>query len=104
MYAIVNIAGEQVKVAPKTRCFTAKLPHEVGSEVTFEEVLLIEDEKKPSFGMPFVKGAKVVAEVIKHLKGDKVTVFKKKRRKGYKVKRGHRQDHTQLLIKTITKN
>lgn len=106
MYAIVKIAGEQIKLEPNTRCLTAKLPYEVGSEVTFEEdkILLIEDDKGPAFGTPFVKGGKVTAEVIAHLKGDKVIVFKKKRRKGYKVKKGHRQAHTQLLIKNITKN
>ena len=89
---------------PETRCFAPKLPYKAGEEVTFEEVLLIEDGEKADFGMPVLKGWKVVAEVVKHLKGDKVTVFKKKRRKGYTVKRGHRQDHTQLLIKQIIKN
>ena len=105
MYAIVEIANEQVKVIPKSRCYTAKLPYKVGEKVIFEEdkILLIEDEKGPTFGMPFVKGSKVVAEVINHVKGSKVITFKMQRRKGRRVKRGHRQDHTELLIKTITK-
>ena len=102
MYAIVNIAGEQIKVTPKATCYTPKLPNEIGSQVTFDQVLLVENEKEVSFGAPFIKGAKVVAKVIAHPKGDKVIVFKKKRRKGYKKTQGHRQDHTQLLIETIT--
>ena len=103
MYAIVKIAGEQIKVSPQTKCYTAKLPHEVGSQVTFDEVMLIEDDKGPSIGTPIIKGATVTAKVIQHTKGDKVTVFKKKRRKGYRVKKGHRQDHTHLFIEKITK-
>ena len=106
MYAIVKIAGEQCKVSPENRCFVPKLPHEVGSQVTFGEndILLVEDEKGPSFGTPYVKGGKVIAEVVKHTQGPKKIVFKKKRRKGYKVKRGHRQNYTQLLIKSITQS
>ena len=104
MYAIVKISGEQIKIRPKERCYTALLPHKVGSKVTFDEVMLVEDDKGPSFGAPFIKGAKVIAKVLKHFKGDKVVIFKKKRRQGYRVKKGHRQDHTQILIETITKN
>ncbi|MEM7362201.1 MAG: 50S ribosomal protein L21 [Bacteroidota bacterium] len=104
MYAIVKISDEQIKVAPKTRCFTPKLPEKEGSEVTFDEVLLVEDGKEVAIGTSVLKEWKVVAEVVKHIKGDKVTVFKKKRRQGYRVKRGHRQEHTQILIKKITKN
>ena len=104
MYAIVKISKEQIKVSPKTRCFAPKLPYKEGDEVTFDQVLLVEDGKEVAIGTPVVKDWKVVAEVVKHIKGDKVTVFKKKRRQGYRVKRGHRQDHTQLLIKKIAKD
>ena len=103
MYAIVEIAGHQYKVEKDQRIFVNRLDGEEGSKVTFDNVLLIEDKGKITVGAPAIKGAKVSAKVESHLKGDKVIVFKKKRRKGYKVKNGHRQYLTQLTIGAITK-
>ena len=103
MYAIVEIAGHQFKVEKDQRIFVNRLDGEEGSKVTFDKVLLIEDKGKVTVGAPAIKGAKVSAKVESHLKGDKVIVFKKKRRKGYKVKNGHRQYLTQLTIGAITK-
>jgi len=101
MYAIVEIAGHQYKVEKDQRIFVNRLEGEEGSKVTFDKVLLIEDGGKVTVGAPAIKGAKVTAEVLNHLKGDKVIVFKKKRRKGYKKKNGHRQSFTELSIKGI---
>ncbi len=103
MYAIVEIAGHQYKVEKDQRIFVNRLEGKEGSKVNFENVLLIEDKGKVTVGAPAIKGAKVSAKIESHLKGDKVIVFKKKRRKGYKVKNGHRQYLTQLIIGTITK-
>ena len=104
MYAIVDIAGKQMKATPNSTLYVPKLNKEVDQTVIFDQVLLVEDAdiNKVYIGKPFVEAAKVTAKVVAHVKGDKVTVFKKKRRKGYKVKRGHRQDHTQLTIEKIT--
>jgi large subunit ribosomal protein L21 len=103
MYAIVEIAGHQFKVEKDQRIFVNRLEGKEGSKVTFENVLLIEDKGKVTVGAPAIKGAKVSAKIESHLKGDKVIVFKKKIRKGYKVKNGHRQQLTQLTIASITK-
>ena len=103
MYAIVEIAGHQYKVEKDQRIFVNRLEGEEGSEVTFDNVLLIEDGGKVEVGAPAIKGAKVSAKIESHLKGDKIIVFKKKRRKGYTVKNGHRQYLTQITIGTITK-
>tara|TARA_B100000795_G_scaffold79356_1_gene56876 strand:- start:6851 stop:7165 length:315 start_codon:yes stop_codon:yes gene_type:complete len=103
MYAIVEIAGHQFKVEKDQRIFVNRLEGEEGSEVTFDNVLLIEDGGKVEVGAPAIKGAKVSAKIESHLKGDKIIVFKKKRRKGYTVKNGHRQYLTQITIGTITK-
>ena len=103
MYAIVEIAGHQYKVEKDQRIFVNRLEGKEGSKVNFENVLLIEDKGKVTVGAPAIKGAKVSAKIESHLKGDKVIVFKKKRRKGYKVKNGHRQYLTQLTIGAITK-
>tara|TARA_Y100001978_G_scaffold162801_1_gene149383 strand:+ start:184 stop:552 length:369 start_codon:yes stop_codon:yes gene_type:complete len=103
MYAIVEIAGHQYKVEKDQRIFVNRLEGKEGSKVNFENVLLIEDKGKVTVGAPAIKGAKVSAKIESHLKGDKVVVFKKKRRKGYKVKNGHRQYLTQLTIGAITK-
>ena len=103
MYAIVEIAGHQYKVEKDQRIFVNRLEGKEGSKVNFENVLLIEDKGKVTVGAPAIKGAKVSAKIEAHLKGDKVIVFKKKRRKGYKVKNGHRQHLTQLTIGAITK-
>mgnify|MGYP000421395492 FL=1 len=91
MYAIVEIAGQQFKVAKDQKVFVNRLPEEEGEKVQFSNVMLLEDGKNITIGAPAIEGAAVEAKVIKHLKGDKVIVFKTKRRKGYRVKNGHRQ-------------
>jgi len=101
MYAIVDIAGQQFKVQKDQRVYVHRLEGEEGSSVEFGQVLLIDNEGKINVGAPAISGASVKATILKHLKGDKVTVFKKKRRKGYKVKRGHRQFLTQVQIDSI---
>ncbi|MEE9362539.1 MAG: 50S ribosomal protein L21 [Cellulophaga sp.] len=101
MYAIVEMAGQQFKVAKDQKVYVHRLKTEEGKKVTFDNVLLIEDGKNITVGAPAIDGAAVEAKVIKHLKGDKVIVFKKKRRKGYKVKNGHRQYFTEIVIENI---
>jgi large subunit ribosomal protein L21 len=101
MYAIVDIAGQQFKVEESRKIFVHRLAAEEGSSVEFEKVLLIDNAGQISIGAPVVAGAKVTAKVLSHLKGDKVIVFKKKRRKGYKKKNGHRQYLTQIQIESI---
>ena len=101
MYAIVEIAGQQFKVAKDQKVYVHRLQNEEGSNVTFDNVLLLEDGSNITIGAPAIDGAAVEAKVIKHLKGDKVIVFKKKRRKGYKVRNGHRQYLTELVIESI---
>ncbi|MDG1571722.1 50S ribosomal protein L21 [Robiginitalea sp. M366] len=101
MYAIVEIAGQQFKVAKDQKVFVNRLKTEEGKKVTFDQVLLIEDGGAVTIGAPAIDGAAVEAKVVQHLKGDKVIVFKKKRRKGYRVKNGHRQPLTQLVIEGI---
>ena len=101
MYAIVEIAGQQFKVEKDQQIFVHRLDAKEGSKVSFDKVLLIDNLGKVNVGAPAVKGASVTAKVMEHLKGDKVIVFKKKRRKGYKVKNGHRQYLTKLEILTI---
>jgi len=102
MYAIVEIAGQQFKVAKDQKVYVHRLAAEEGSKVTFDNVLLVDKAGKVTIGAPAIKGAKVKATVLGHLKGDKVIVFKKKRRKGYKVKNGHRQYLTEIQINGIT--
>ena len=101
MYAIVEIAGQQFKVEKERKVYVHRLPQEEGADVTFEKVLLVDNEGVISIGSPAVEGAKVTATVLKHLKGDKVIVFKKKRRKGYRKKNGHRQYLTQIQITEV---
>ena len=101
MYAIVEIAGQQFKVQKDQKIFVHRLDAEEGKKVEFNDVLLIDDGKKVTLGAPAIEGAKVTAEVNEHVKGDKVIVFRKKRRKGYRKKNGHRQSYTALTIKTI---
>ena len=101
MYAIVEIAGQQFKVEKDQQIFVHRLDTEEGSKVDFDKVLLLDNAGKVNVGAPVIKGAKVTAKVLEHLKGDKVIVFKKKRRKGYKVKNGHRQYLTKLEILKI---
>jgi len=102
MYAIVEIAGHQFKVEKDQRVFVNRLSTEEGKKVSFDNVLLIEDGNNVTLGAPAIDGALVSAKVLKHLKGDKVIVFKKKRRKGYRVKNGHRQSLTEIVIEGIT--
>ena len=101
MYAIVEIAGQQFKVEKDQQIFVHRLDTEEGSKIDFDKVLLLDDAGTVNVGAPVITGAKVTAKVLEHLKGDKVIVFKKKRRKGYKVKNGHRQYLTKLEILTI---
>jgi large subunit ribosomal protein L21 len=101
MYAIVEIAGQQFKVAKDQKVFVHRLASEEGKSVAFDNVLLIGDGDKVTIGAPAIDGAQVGAKVVKHLKGDKVIVFKKKRRKGYRVKNGHRQALTEIIIESI---
>ena len=101
MYAIVEIAGQQFKVSKDQRLFVHRLASDVDAKVSFEKVLLIDNGGALTLGAPAIEGASVEAKVVKHLKGDKVIVFKKKRRKGYKKKNGHRQSFTQILIEGI---
>ena len=102
MYAIVEIAGQQFKVAKDRKVFVNRLPEAEGEKVQFSNVMLLEDGKNITIGAPAIEGAAVEAKVIKHLKGDKVIVFKKKRRKGYRVKNGHRQYLSEIVIEGIT--
>lgn len=102
MYAIVNIAGQQFKVAKDQYLFVNRLQGEEGASIEFDNVLLAEDGGKFSIGMPSLKNATVSAKILSHLKGDKVIIFKKKRRKGYQKKNGHRQQFTKILITGIT--
>ena len=101
MYAIVDIAGQQLKVEKDQKVFVHRLEAEEGSKVDFDKVLLIDNDGKVEVGAPIVKDMVVSATVVSHLKDDKVIVFKKKRRKGYKVKNGHRQYLTEILINDI---
>ncbi|MCF4100440.1 50S ribosomal protein L21 [Gillisia sp. M10.2A] len=102
MYAIVEIAGQQFKVAKDQRVFVNRLAGEEGDNVSFDKVLLTGDGDSITLGAPAIEGALVDAKITKHLKGDKVIVFKKKRRKGYRVKNGHRQSLTEISITGIT--
>ena len=101
MYAIVEIAGQQFKIEKDQQIFVHRLDAKEGSKVDFDKVLLMNDAGKINVGAPVITGAKVTAKVLEHLKDDKVIVFKKKRRKGYKVKNGHRQHLTKLEIQNI---
>ena len=101
MYAIVEIAGQQFKVAQDQKVYVHRLKGEEGSKVTFDNVFLLNDKGTISIGAPAIKGAAVTAKILGHLKGDKVIVFKKKRRKGYIKKNGHRQALTEIQIESI---
>ena len=102
MYAIVEIAGQQFKVSKDLKVYVHRLANEEGSKVSFDKVLLLDDNGNITLGAPAIEGASVEAKVLKHLKGDKVIVFKKKRRKGYKKRNGHRQYLTQIVIEGIS--
>jgi large subunit ribosomal protein L21 len=101
MYAIVEIAGQQFKVEQDRYIYTHRLQANEGDVLSFEKVLLTDNSGTVSVGKPHVAGAKVTAKVLGHVKGDKVIVFKKKRRKGYAKKNGHRQQFTKILIESI---
>ncbi|WP_431166902.1 50S ribosomal protein L21 [Tenacibaculum halocynthiae] len=102
MYAIVEIAGQQFKVAKDQKVYVHRLQEAEGSKVTFDKVMLVEDKGNVTIGAPAIEGAGVTAKILGHLKGDKVIVFKKKRRKGYKKKNGHRQYLTEIQIEGIS--
>ncbi|QYJ68694.1 50S ribosomal protein L21 [Flavobacterium litorale] len=102
MYAIVEIAGQQFKVSKDQKVYVHRLEGNEGDAITFSKVLLLDDNGTVTLGAPAIEGASVEAKVLQHLKGDKVIVFKKKRRKGYRVKNGHRQSLTQISISGIT--
>jgi large subunit ribosomal protein L21 len=101
MYAIVDIAGQQYKVEKDQKIFVHRLKNEEGSRVEFENVLLVDNNGKITVGGPTVEGVRVAAKVLSHEKGDKVLVFKKKRRKGYKKMNGHRQYLSYIQIQGI---
>ena len=101
MFAIVSIAGQQFKVEEGQQIFVHRLAANEGDSVTFNDVRLIENEGNVRVGAPKIEGASVSASVLSHLTGDKVIVFKKKRRKGYRVKNGHRQSFTKIQIENI---
>ncbi len=101
MYAIVEIAGQQFKVVKDQKVYVHRLSTEEGNKVAFDNVLMIGDGDNITLGAPAIDGAQVGAKVLSHLKGDKVIVFKKKRRKGYRVKNGHRQALTEIVIESI---
>ena len=101
MIAIVDIAGQQFKVAKDQKFYVNRLQGEAGSKVEFSEVLLLDNEGTVTIGTPLVEGAKVSGTIVAHLRGDKVKVFKKKRRKGYQKETGHRQNLTQVKIEAI---
>ncbi|RRJ91716.1 50S ribosomal protein L21 [Flavobacterium macacae] len=102
MYAIVEIAGQQFKVSKDLKVYVHRLADKEGDAISFAKVLLLDDNGTITLGAPAVEGASVEAKVLQHLKGDKVIIFKKKRRKGYKKKNGHRQYLTQIQISGIT--
>ena len=101
MYAIVEIAGKQFKVAKDQKVFVNRLQNDEGSEITFDTVMLKDNDGNIEVGKPYIAGANVKATVIRHLKGDKVLVFKKIRRKGFQKMNGHRDYLTQIQINSI---
>ena len=102
MYAVVEIQGSQFKVSKDQKLYVNRIDAKEGSKVSFDKVLLVDDGKKVQVGKPALSGTSVEAKVVSHLKDDKVIVFKKKRRKGYKVKNGHRQPITEIIIQGIS--
>src|SRR5690606_34724385 len=101
MYAIVNIAGNQFKVTKDQFIYAPKMQGDIDASVEFDQLLLADDNGTVSIGAPLLSSAKVSGKILGHVKGDKVIVFKKKRRKGYKKKHGHTQDFTKVLIENI---
>ncbi len=101
MYAIVEIGGQQFKISKDQKIYVNLVQNEEGSELEFDQVLLLAEGEKIQVGKPLVQGARVKATVLAHVKADKVLVFKKKRRKGYQKMNGHRQPLTQIQIQEI---
>ena len=101
MNAIVEISGKQFKVEKDSKLFVHRLEGKEGSKVTFDNILLLDNGSKVTIGTPTVKGASIQAKILQHVKDNKVIVFKKKRRKGYQVKNGHRQALTEILIEKV---
>ena len=101
MYAVVDIAGKQFKVEKDQYLYTPLLQAEAGAKVQFDKVLLIDSDGKVQVGTPLIKGASISGKVLGHVKDNKVIIFKKKRRKGYAVKNGHRQQFTKVQIESI---
>ncbi len=102
MYAIVEIAGQQFKVEKNDEIFVHRLTGDAGTKVEFTEVLLLDNDGKVTVGKPHVDGSKITGKILDHVRGDKVVVFKKKRRKGYEKESGHRQDFSKILIENIS--
>ena len=102
MYAIVEIAGQQFKVEKSDEIFVHRLEGEAGTKVEFNEILLLDHDGKINIGKPNVEGGKITGKILEHVRGDKVVVFKKKRRKGYQKESGHRQDFSKILIENIS--
>lgn len=103
MYAIVDIAGKQYKAEKDKFLYTDKLAGESGTKVEFSEVLLLGDGDSIDIGAPLLKGAKVIGKILEQVQGDKIVVFHKKRRKGYRKTNGHRAQFTKVLIESISK-
>ncbi len=103
MFAVVEILGQQFKVKKDQKLFVNKIDQKEGSKIFFDNVLLVEDGKNFSLGTPTIKDYTVEAKITKHFRGEKVVVFKKKRRKGFKVKNGHKQHLSEIIIESITK-
>ena len=101
MVAIVDIAGKQFKVAKDQYIYAPKMDGEIGASVSFDKILLVENDGKIDIGAPVISGLTVSGKILEHVKGDKVIIFKKKRRKGYAVKNGHRQQFTKIQIESI---
>lgn len=102
MYAIVDIAGQQFKLEKDMNVFVHRLEGEEGTQVEFNKVLMVDNEGQVNVGSPYIDEAKVTAKIINHCRGDKVLVFKKKRRKGYQKCNGHRQDLSKIVIENIS--
>ena len=101
MYVIVDIQGQQFKVEQDQKLFVHRINADQGAEVEYEKVMLVDNDGAITVGAPLVEGAKVVVEILSHVKGDKVLVFKKKRRKGYRKLNGHRQQFSEVVVKSI---
>lgn len=102
MYAIVEIAGQQFKVEKNDEIFVHRLEGDPGTKIEFDQVLLLDNDGKISVGKPLLEGASIKGQIMDHVRGDKVVIFKKKRRKGYEKESGHRQDFSKVLIESIS--